>query len=115
MILPFIDEISGLAMIILLDLNTGYTNTVKVKFIRSTRFLDVTYHSSETLICSKDKTLGVAHLRSVGYYKVKQSSIQHCLQHYYEFKPLQMLFEEFNLLTNILREKNNNPLILVLG
>ena len=37
--MPFIDEMSGLAMIKLLDLKTGCTNMIKVKFITNTRFL----------------------------------------------------------------------------
>ena len=39
---PFTDDISGLAMIKLLDLKTGFTNMINVKFIRNTGFLDVT-------------------------------------------------------------------------
>ena len=39
---PFIDEISELAMIKLLDLQTGCANTIKVKFIRNNGFRDVT-------------------------------------------------------------------------
>ena len=73
---PFIDEISRLAIIKLCDLQTGRTNTMKVKLIRKTRFLDVT--NTELLIFSKDRPLGVVDLRSIGYYKVKQSIILLC-------------------------------------
>ena len=38
---PFIDEISRLTMIKLLDFNIGCTDTIKVKFIRNTGFHDV--------------------------------------------------------------------------
>ena len=76
-----------------------------MKFIRITGFLDVTDNSSETITFSKDGELGVVDLRSIGYYKVKQSSIHHHLHHYYKFKPLQVLCEEFNKLTNILKRE----------
>ena len=36
----FIDKISGLAMIKLLDVKTGCTTMIKVKFIMNTGFLD---------------------------------------------------------------------------
>ena len=51
----FIDEISGLAMIKLLDLETGCTKAIKVKFVRNTGFLDMTNNSSEPLIFNKDE------------------------------------------------------------
>ena len=44
--MPFIDEISGLAMIRLPDVKSDCTNTIKVKFIRNTGFLDITNNSS---------------------------------------------------------------------
>ena len=72
-------------MVKLHDLKTGCTNTVKVKYIRNMGYLDVTNKSSETLVFSKDEALGVVNLKSIGYYYVKQSTIQH----YYELKPLQ--------------------------
>ena len=45
--MPFIDEISGLAMIKLHDCKTSCPNMIKVKFIRNTDFLDLlTIHQS---------------------------------------------------------------------
>ena len=40
--MPFIDEISGLAMITPHDFKTGCTNMIKVKFTGNTGFLDIT-------------------------------------------------------------------------
>ena len=51
-----------------------------MKFVRNYGFLDVTSNSSEPIIFNKDETLGIVDLRSIGYYKVKQSSIQHNLK-----------------------------------
>ena len=51
-------------------------------------------------------------MQSIGYYKVKQSNIQHHLEIYYEFRPLQALCEEFYKLTNTLRrekQKSTDP------
>ena len=66
---PFIDEISGLALIKLLDFKTGCTNTIKVKFVRNTGFLDVTNNSSESCTCSKEEALSVVDLISIAYFK----------------------------------------------
>ena len=78
--------ISGLVLIKLCGLKTGCTNTVKVKFIRNTEFLDVTNSSSETPIFSKDEALGIVDIRSVRYYKVKQNIMQHHLKPYYKLR-----------------------------
>ena len=43
--MPFIDEISGLTTIKLLDLKTGCTNAIKVKVTRNTGFLEVSNNS----------------------------------------------------------------------
>ena len=59
-----------------------------MKFVRNAGFLDVTNNSSEPIILNKDEALGI--LRSIGYYKVKQSTTQHNLNHY-QFRPLQVL------------------------
>ena len=43
---------------------------------------------------------------------MKQSTLQHHFQHYYGFKPLQVLCEEFNKLTNTLKREEqrcNDP------
>ena len=39
---------------------------------------------------------------------MKQGNIQHDLQHYYEFKPLQVLCEEFNKLNDILKREQQS-------
>ena len=61
---PFIDEISRLAMIKLLDFKTGRTNTFEGKVFQNTGFLDVTNNSSGRLILSKDEAVGIVDLRS---------------------------------------------------
>ena len=72
---PFIDELSGMVIVKLLDLKMGGVNKIKVKVIRNVGFLDVTNNSSEQLIFNRSESLGV----SIGYYKVIQSNIQHYL------------------------------------
>ena len=52
---PYLDEISGLAIIKLLDMST---------------------QSSETLILGPKEALGILDLRSLGYYKIYQGVLQ---------------------------------------
>ena len=52
------NEISWLVLPKLLAVKTGITNMIKVMFVRSTGFLDVTNNSSEPYIFNKDEVLG---------------------------------------------------------
>ena len=58
---------------------TSCTNMINVKYVRNTGKLDVTNSSPELIIFKKDEALGIVDLRSIGHYKVKQSTIQHSL------------------------------------
>ena len=66
------------------------------------------------MIFNKYEALGTGGPRSIGYYKMEQSTIQHNLN-YCEFRPLQVLCEEFNKLTNTLKEMKISLLIPILG
>ena len=52
---PFFDEISGLAIIKLLDKSTQSTKILKVKFMQNIVMLGMTNSCSETLILSPKK------------------------------------------------------------
>ena len=101
----YIDELLGMTMVKLLHLKTGCINTITVKVIRNVGLLDVTDIPSDQFIFNKNDSLGELDVRSIGYYKVKQSNIQHHLESYYECRPLQALCEEINKLTNTLRRQ----------
>ena len=73
---PFLDKISGLAIIKLLDKLTQSTIMLKVKFTWNIAILDITNSSSETLILGPKEALGILDLRSLGYYKILQGVLQ---------------------------------------
>ena len=75
--MSFIDEISGLAMVKLLDLKTGSTNTMKVNFVKNIRFLNVTNISSEQCFICKDDALGIVDFRPI-HYIIKLSRVSYC-------------------------------------
>ena len=88
-----------MTMVKILDLKRGGVYTIKVKVVRK----------SEWMIhwCIRYEIHG--------YYEAKQSNIQYHLKLYYEFKPLQALYGEFNKLKNILRREEQSPLIHIHG
>ena len=73
---PFLDNISGLAIIKLLDKKTQSVIMLKVKFTQNIAMLDITGSSSETLILSLKEALGILDLRSLCYYKIQQGVLQ---------------------------------------
>ena len=73
---PFLDEISGLVIIKLLDKLTQSVIMLKVKFMQKTAMLDMTNSSPKILILNPKDTLGILDLKSLGYYKIKQGVLQ---------------------------------------
>ena len=102
---PFLDEISGLAIIKLLDKLTQSKIMLKVKFTQNTAMLVLMNSSSETLILSPKETLGILDLRSLGYYKIWQGVLQQNLSRFYEFELAEKVCNQFNNLINTLKKE----------
>ena len=68
----FVDEISGLAIVKMLDNKQQCTVVLKLKFIRNQGSLDIANNMQKTLIFETKQMLGIFDLRSLGYYKIKQ-------------------------------------------
>ena len=66
---PFINEISGLVLVKMLESKEQCTVVLKLKFCKK---LDVTNNTQETVIFEPKQMLGILDLRSLGYYKIKQ-------------------------------------------
>ena len=89
---PFLDKISGLGIIKLLDKLTQSIIMLKVKFMRNAATLDVMNSSSKILILNPKEALGIyIDLRSLGYYEIKQGVLQQNVSKYYEFKSAEKL------------------------
>ena len=104
---PFSDEISGLAIIKLLDKPTQSIIMLKVKFMRNAAILDVTNSSSEILILNPKEALGILDLRSLGRYKIKQGVLQQNLNKYHEFELAEKLYDQYNNLITTLKKEQN--------
>ena len=97
---PFIDEISGHAIVKMLDNEGQCTIVLKLKFVRNCASLDITNNAQETVILDPNQMLGILDLRSLGYYKIKQGVLQQNLSKCYHFESVEKLCEEFNAIIN---------------
>ena len=73
---PFIDEISGLAIVKILDRSTYSTMLIKMKFTHNTAVLDIVNNSTEFIIFNPKEMIGIVDLRLLGYHKIKQGILQ---------------------------------------
>ena len=69
---PFVEELSGMAIVKVLDMNEQVTNMIKLKFIRNRVTLKITNNTHETMTFDNTEMRGILDLRSLGYYKIKQ-------------------------------------------
>ena len=102
---PFIDEISGLVIIKMLDGNTYSTMLLKLKFMCNAATLDIANNGPDTIIFKPEEMLGILDLSSLHYYKIKQGILQQNLSKYYMFKTADTLCEHFNKFINTLKKE----------
>ena len=68
---PFVHEISGLAIVKILDGGTHSTFLIKLKFTHNAAIIDMMNNGSETMIFRSEEMLGIVDVRLLGYYKIK--------------------------------------------
>ena len=99
------EEISGMAIVKIIDQGQKTPMMLKLKFIRNKATFDITNNMRETLIFDKKTTIGILDLRSLGYYKIKQGVLQQNLNKYYHFEEADKVCEEFNKMVERIRQK----------
>ena len=102
---PFINEISGMAIIKILDEGTYSTLLIKLKFMHNKAVLDIINKGKDTMIFKPKEMLGIIDLRSLGYYKIKQGILQQNLSRYYRFEKVEKLCKYFNKFVNTLKKE----------
>ena len=102
---PFVEELSGMAMIKIMDMNTQTTNMVKLKFIRNRAVLKIKNNTHETVTYHKTNMIGVVDLRSLGFYKIKQEALQEHLSKHYHFELADDVCDQYNRLVNLMRKE----------
>ena len=92
---PFVEEISGMAIVKVLDMQEQVTNMIKLKFIRNRVTLKVTNNTHETMMFDPTEMIGILDLRSLGYYKIKQDVLQQNLSKHYHFESADTMCKQF--------------------
>ena len=102
---PFIDEISHLAIIKILDGSTYSTMLLKLKFMHNAGMSDIVNNGPDTIIFKLEGMVGISDLKFLGYYKIKHSILQQNLSKYYKFERSDALCEHFNKFVNTLKKE----------
>ena len=92
---PFVGEISGMAIVKIIDKGQRILMMLKLKFIQNKAMLDITNNTREILIFDRKTMIGILDLRSLGYYKIKQGVLQQNLNKYYYFEEADEVWEQF--------------------
>ena len=108
---PFMDEISGLTIIIIIDGGNYNTLLIKLKLTCNKAILDIKNKGKDTMILRPEEMIGIIDLRSLGYYEIKQRMLQQNLSRYYRFKKGEKLCAYFNKFVNTLQKasKQKSP------
>ena len=102
---PFIEELSGMAMVKILDMKEQTTNMIKLKFIRNKAVLKVTNKTHETVTFDRTEMMGSVDLRSLGFYKIKQEVLQEHLGRHYHFELADNVCDQYNRFVNLMRKE----------
>ena len=102
---PFIQELSGMAMVKILDMKAQTTNMIKLKFIQNKVVLKITNKSCQTAIFDRMGMMGVVDLRSLRFYKIKQEVLQEHLSRQYHFELADDVCDQYNRLVNLMRKE----------
>ena len=105
---PFIEEISGMAIVKILDQGQKMPMMLKLKFIRNKATLDITNNTREKVIFDKKTSIGILGLRSLGYYTIKQGVLQQNLNKYYQFEEVDKICADFNRIIEEKRQEEKN-------
>ena len=106
----FVNEISGVAIIKIIDGGTYSTLLIKLKFTHNKVILDVKNTGKDTMILRPEEMIGIVDIRSLGYYKIKQGILQQNLSQYYRFEEAEKLCEYFNKFVDTLKKEREQIL-----
>ena len=105
---PFIEELSGMALVKILDMKMQTTNMIILKFIWNKVVLKITNKMHKTVTFDRMGMMGVVDLRSLGFYKIKQEVLQEHLSRHYHFKLADEVCDQYNRLVNLMRKEEEN-------
>ena len=80
-------------------------NNFTCKFRCNKAILDIKNKGKDTIILRLEEMIGIAHIRSLEYYKIKQGILQQNLSKYYRFEKAEKLCEYLNKFVNTLKKE----------
>ena len=102
---PFIEELSGMAVVKILNMKEQATNMIKLKFLRNKAVLKITNKTHKTVTFRWTEMIGVVDLRSLGFYKIKQEIFQEHLGKHYHFELAEDICNQYNRFVNLMRKE----------
>ena len=105
---PFIEELSGMALVKILDMKEQTTNMIKLKFIRNKAVLKITKKTDKTVTFGRTEMIGIVDLISLGFYKIKQEVLQEHLGRHYHFELADDICNQYNRFINLRRKEEEN-------
>ena len=105
---PFIKELSGMAMVKILNMKEQTTNMIKLKFIQNKAVLKITNKTHKAVTFGRTEMMGIVDLRSLGFYKIKQEVLQEHLGRHYHFKLADDVCDQYNRFVNLMRKEKES-------
>ena len=105
---PFVEELSGIAIVKILDMKEQAMNMIKLKFIRNKAVLKITNEMHDTMSFGQTEMIGVVDLRSLGFYKIKHEVLQEHLGIHYHFQLADDICNQYNRFVNLIKREEEN-------
>ena len=105
---PLIEELSGMAVVKILDMKEEAMNMIKLKFFRNKAVLKITNKTHETVTFGWTEMIGVIDLRLLGFYKIQQEVLQEHLGKHYHFELADDICNQYNRFVNLMRKEEEN-------
>ena len=102
---PFVEELSGMAIIKILDMKEEATSMIKLKHIRNKAVLKIANKMHETVTFGWTEMIGVVDLRSLSFYKIKEEVLQEHLGKHYHFELADDICNQYNRFVNLMRKE----------
>ena len=104
----FIEELSGMVIVKILDMKEQATSMIKLKFIRNKAVLKITNKTHVSVTFGWTEMMGIVDLRSLGFYKIKQEVLQEHLGKHYHFELADDVCNQHNRFVNLMRKEKEN-------
>ena len=105
---PFIEELSGMAMVKILDMKEQTTNMIKLKFVQNKAVLRVTNKTHKAVTFGRTEMMGIVDLRLLGFHKIKQEVLQEHLGRHYHFELADDVCDQYNIFVNLMRKEEES-------